>query len=36
MKIDKNTKRHIFEIIAFAGIVLWAVFNYKLFFEFVV
>ena len=33
MKIDNKNKRQIFEIIVFAGIVLWAVFNYALFFQ---
>ena len=36
LKIDKKSKRQIFEIIVFAGIVLWAVFNYDLFIKFVI
>lgn len=35
MKIDKKTKREIIELIIIFGIVLWCVFNYKLFFDFI-
>lgn len=33
--MTKKTKRQIMEIIVFAGIVLWVVFNYKLFIDFI-
>ncbi len=33
MKIDKKTRRQIIELIIIAGIVLWCVFNYKIFFN---
>lgn len=35
MNLTKKNKRQIMEIIVFAGIVLWCVFNYKLFIDFV-
>ena len=33
MKIDKKTKKEIIELIIIFGVVLWCVFNYKLFFD---
>ena len=35
MKIDKKTRRQIIEFIIIAGIVLWCVFNYTIFFHMV-
>ena len=35
MNFTKKNKRHIMELIVFAGVVLWCVFNYNLFIDFI-